>query len=216
MGGFAEPDYDLRRIARVRNTVGDGVAIGLDVNGAWSLAESRAVLPRLLEIGTAFVEEPWAYELGMQGFDELPAEHPALALGEISASVIELQSLARTEYVQYIRADVTLLGGEQQWLALSETIASTGASLYPHFWPDLHRHLAATAPTAYIEDLLPGGGEFGLERFVRSEPALADGMITAPSAPGFGFHLDWEAVAALAVVPPTIRHRAGERIATGG
>jgi L-alanine-DL-glutamate epimerase-like enolase superfamily enzyme len=191
MGGRGTPDDDLARLAAIRSVVGDAVALALDVNGGWPLAVARAALPRLAAAGVALVEEPWPYEHGLAGFDDLPAERPELAFGEVSASVIELEALARTGCVEHLRADATLLGGAAAW----RTLAATGVPLFPHYWPEVHRHLIALAPrTSFLECTLPGGGEFGLEQLVAPAVELEDGRIVAPAAPGFGYALDWERI----------------------
>lgn len=197
MGGSGSPDDDLRRLRRVREAVGAEVALALDVNGAWPLAVAHAALPRLAAAGVVLVEEPWAYEHGLRGFDGLPQERPQLAFGEISSSIVELEALARSGCVEHLRADATLTGGAESWRDLAAAFAQPGVALFPHFWPQLHRHLLALAPrTSYLECSPGDGDEFALGSFVA--PALgldAAGRIAAPDEPGFGFALDWERIA---------------------
>jgi L-alanine-DL-glutamate epimerase-like enolase superfamily enzyme len=180
----------------VRDAVGESVALALDVNGAWPVADAHAALPRLAAAGVVLVEEPWGYEHGLRGFDGLPAERPELAFGEISASVVELEALAASGCVEHLRADATLTGGAEAWRELEAAFAQPGVALFPHFWPDLHRHLLALAPTAsYLECVLGDGDEFALGAFVAPAVGIdAAGRIAAPGTPGFGFALDWERI----------------------
>jgi L-alanine-DL-glutamate epimerase-like enolase superfamily enzyme len=195
MGGQGSPADDLARLAAIRHAVGDRVALALDVNGAWPRDVAYDALPRLAAAGVALVEEPWPYEHGLGGFDDLPDDRPELAFGEISASVVELEALAGTGCVEHIRADATLTGGAESWRALAPALAATGVALFPHYWPEVHRHLIALAPrTSFLEYTLPGGGEFGLEQLVAPAAELEDGRIVASTGPGFGFALDWERV----------------------
>ncbi len=120
MGGFGGPERDLARVARLEQAVGDSCRVGLDVNGGWSRADAQEALPRLARDTIAFVEEPWPFELGLEGFDGLPAERPPLAVGEICSSVVELQAMAATGEVALLRADATLLGGAEPWLRAVE------------------------------------------------------------------------------------------------
>ena len=195
MGGTGPLGDDLRRLLRVRDALGDEVELALDVNGAWSLPAAHAALPRLADAGVLLVEEPWGYEHGLNGFDDVPCERPQLAFGEISASVIELEALAATGCVEHLRLDATLVGGAEAWHSLAPRLEATGVAVFPHFWPEVHRHLIALAPqTSFLECALPGGEEFGLERFVTPTAGLHDGRIAATNAPGFGFALDWERI----------------------
>jgi L-alanine-DL-glutamate epimerase-like enolase superfamily enzyme len=197
MGGSGTPDDDLLRLRRVREAVGAEVALALDVNGAWPVAVAHEALPRLAAAGVALVEEPWGYEHGLGGFDGLPAERPQLAFGEISASIVELEGLARSGCVEHLRADATLTGGAESWRELSAAFAQPGVALFPHFWPHLHRHLLALAPTAsYLECSLGDGDEFALGAFVAPAIALdGAGRIAAGEEAGFGVALDWERIA---------------------
>lgn len=58
--GVADIGTDVARIASLRDAVGDGVAIRLDANGAWSTDEAPGHLERLAPLGIEFVEEPVA------------------------------------------------------------------------------------------------------------------------------------------------------------
>jgi len=192
IGGTA--DDELARLRRIRNAVGDDVRIALDVNGAWSVADAHAALPRLADAGLFLLEEPWPYEQGLGGFNDLPSDRPQLAFGEVSASVIELEALAATGCVEHLRADATLVGAAEAWRALAPSVQATGVPLFPHYWPEVHRHLIPLAETSFLECTLASGGEFGLEQLVSPMAEMRDGRIAAPDEPGFGFSLDWERI----------------------
>lgn len=60
LGAGPQFDTDLEVLRAVRETVGPGMAIRLDANGAWSLAEARRNLDQLAELAPEYVEEPVA------------------------------------------------------------------------------------------------------------------------------------------------------------
>lgn len=203
MAGPGGPDVELERLRTLRKAVGEEIELGVDVNGAWSVAEAHRALPRLAEVGTFVVEEPWAYEHGLSGFDGLPTERPALAFGEVSSSIVELEAISHSGVVDYIRGDVTLLGGAEAYRELAPALASSRCILFPHFWPELHSHLVALAPAGYLlECALPGADEFGLAQLITPALQMKDGQIVATSGPGFGFALDWERIEHHAKRPP--------------
>ena len=55
-----DPDTDVARVRLARELVGDGALLGVDANGGWSRAVALATVPRLAELGIAFVEQPVA------------------------------------------------------------------------------------------------------------------------------------------------------------
>ena len=206
MGGFGGPERDLQRVARLEQALGDACRVGLDVNGGWSRADAQEALPRLARDTIAFVEEPWPFELGLEGFEGLPVERPPLAVGEICSSVVELQAMAATGEVALLRADATLLGGADPWLHAVGAAEAHGVAAFPHFWAEVHRHLmAGCTRRGLVEIGVPGGGEFGLEGLVSGLAAPAGGEIVAPCGPGFGIELDWDAIEAAAGPPRVAR-----------
>jgi L-alanine-DL-glutamate epimerase-like enolase superfamily enzyme len=114
--------------------------------------------------------------------------------------------MAATGEVAFVRADATLLGGADAWLTAVGHAERSGARAFPHFWAEIHRHLmAGCAQPGYVETTMPGGGEFGLEGLVHGLAVPRDGRIAAPSTPGFGYALDWEAIASAAGPPQVAR-----------
>jgi L-alanine-DL-glutamate epimerase-like enolase superfamily enzyme len=203
MAAGGPPEAELARIRRLREVVGPGCEVALDVNGGWPLRTALDMLPRLLEAGAAFIEEPWPYELGLAGFAALgDLPRPELAFGEVSSSVIELEALAGTGAVRYLRADATLLGGPAPFARVLPAAAANGCVLLPHLWPDVHRHLVAAYPgPALVECVLGATGGFGLDRFVEGTAEVRDGVVVGPDRPGFGYRLDWAAIRELAGAP---------------
>lgn len=208
MGGFAPPETDIARVRAVRNALGDRCRVALDVNGAWPADVALDLLPRLAG-DVAFVEEPWAYELGLATFDRLAGRaRPGLAFGEVSASTIELAALAATGQVDHLRPDATLVGGPQTFCDLLGQVS--GPSVMPHFWPEVHRHLVAPyRGSTFLEYAPAGSGGFGLERFVDGLATPIDGRLPVPDGPGFGYRLDWREIAGLADTPPTTMKESG-------
>ena len=58
--GFGDPDTDVRLLYELRASLGPGVRLSADVNGTWSLAQARARLGALAEIGITYLEQPLA------------------------------------------------------------------------------------------------------------------------------------------------------------
>lgn len=205
MGGFAAPEVDLARVEAVVSAIGDHCSVALDVNGAWPYEIATDLLPKLVDSGVDFVEEPWPYELGLAGFSALGTRpRPRLAFGEVSASVIELEALAASGQVDYLRPDATLIGGPETFAGLLDRIS--GPAVMPHFWPEVHRHLvAAYSGTTCLEYAPAESGGFGLDRFVDGVATVVDGRVAIPDSAGFGYSLDWDALAALAGASATTR-----------
>lgn len=181
------------------------VAVGIDLNGAWSVDTAIEAMPRLVDAGVAFVEEPLPYELGLAGLLRLTQTvgRPPVAVGEVSASCIELEMLTQLAGIDYVRADATLLGGPTPFGVVRQAAIAQGVSVFPHFWPEVHIHLMGVTDNGggLLEVALPGSGGFGLERFVDGLAQIDDGHVQASEKPGFGYRLDWTELETLAKRP---------------
>jgi muconate cycloisomerase len=49
---------DIARLKAVRGAIGEGVSLGVDANGGWSLGEARRILPALEEFNISMIEQP--------------------------------------------------------------------------------------------------------------------------------------------------------------
>lgn len=201
MGGFDPPENDLARVRSLRRTLPDDVAVGLDVNGAWTPDMTARLLPLFTDAGGSILEDPYPYEATAP--PELPPGQRAfLALGEVVASPLEVRGVLDLHGPGFWRPDVTLLGGPDLFAATVSDAHARSIRVMPHFWPEYHRHLLpppATCDTPdVIEWTLPGAGGFARERFVTGLPHLGEVPTTAP---GFGIEIDWTAVGAMATGP---------------
>lgn len=53
-----EPEADVARVKAVREAIGPDVRLGVDANGGWSPREAIQTIPRLVEYGIFFAEQP--------------------------------------------------------------------------------------------------------------------------------------------------------------
>mgnify|MGYP001179979514 CR=1 FL=1 len=84
--GVLDIGTDVARVVALSDAVGDGVAIRLDANGAWSTDEAPGHLERLAHLGVEFVEEPVA---GVEALAALRAASPIPVAADESATTPE-------------------------------------------------------------------------------------------------------------------------------
>ena len=86
-------------------------------------------------------------------------------------------------------------------MSVAEHAVRAGYLVSPHAYAEIHQHCVFGLPGVEpVEIFPPGSPTWGASRFVRNEPDLAEGSreLAAPTAPGLGLDIDWEAVDALA------------------
>ncbi len=194
MGGAIPFDEDLDRVRAVRRVLGPHVGLAIDVNGAWTdhtVAASHA--RALADLNVAFIEEPLPAE-DRAGLRALAAESPVpIAAGETVFDLPAFRDLATGGAI--LRPDATVLGGISTWMKVHGLGVACGAKVIPHYFPEVHIHMAAAlSGVEAVEYVTTAGGISNFHRIVNDPMRPAGGVLHAPPGPGLGLELDWAAV----------------------
>jgi len=119
-------DDVLERVRVIRDAA-PGARLLLDPNGAWSVADSLRLLPRLAELGVEAVEQPLAPG-DPEALAALAAESPVPVIADEDAVRIEdVRRLAGR--VQGVNVKLAKCGGVRNALRIAELIEGSGTSL---------------------------------------------------------------------------------------
>ncbi len=174
---------DVERLEAIRVAIGPKVAIRIDANGAWSVAQAVDALAALEPFGIELVEEP-VRGLGQTeelrslvetpiSIDETAADDGALASG---ASALVCLKLGRA-------------GGVSGLLAQAALARSSGTEVYLASMLDGPIGIAAALHAAAALRIMIPSGLATLDRFDGLDGGLlapSDGSITVPLGPGLG------------------------------
>ncbi|GAA3465086.1 mandelate racemase/muconate lactonizing enzyme family protein [Saccharothrix longispora] len=144
--GLPDRAEDLRRVAAVREHVGDAVPLMVDANQQWDRPTAMRVGRALEEFDLVWIEEPLdAYDT--EGHARLAgALDTAIAGGEMLTSVAEHHELIRQGAVDVLQPDAPRIGGITQFLKLAALAEHRNLPIAPHFAMEIHVHLAAAYP----------------------------------------------------------------------
>ncbi|MEO3884698.1 mandelate racemase/muconate lactonizing enzyme family protein [Nonomuraea sp. B5E05] len=181
-----QPDMreDLRRLAAVREHLGEGVPLMVDANQQWDRHSALRFGRAVEELGLVWIEEPLdAYDA--EGHARLAeALDTPIATGEMLSSVAEHVRLIEARAADIIQPDAPRVGGITPFLRLATLADHAGLHLAPHFAMEIHLHLAAAYPR-----------EPWVEHFEWLNPLFderletRDGRMIVPDRPGLGFTL---------------------------
>lgn len=185
-----QPDWkkDVERVTAVRKKLGDDVPIMVDANQQWDRARAQRMCRIFEDFGLVWIEEPLdAYD--NEGHAALAAQFDTpIATGEMLTSPGEHAELIRHRAADYLMPDAPRVGGVTPFLKIAAQAEQAGIMMAPHFFMELHVHLAAVYPT-----------EPWLEHFDWLEPLfdetleIRDGRIVVPARPGLGITLSEQA-----------------------
>lgn len=202
--GHDDPEVDVERIARVKERIGRGGRLFVDLNQKWSAAEAIQKAARLDTHDLGWIEEPISYQ-DVDGHARLRrAVRTPIALGESLYSRQQFLQYLQADAVDIVQADVAFVGGITEWHKIAHLSNAFGRVVAPHFMMELSLQLLCGVQNSFMLEDVVGGSltELGL----LAEPITVVGGIGAPSQrPGNGLLLDWVAVKACAVTSAEVR-----------
>ncbi len=185
-----QPDgaEDVKRVAAVRERLGEGFPIMVDANQQWDRAKARRMCRALERFDLTWIEEPLdAYD--HEGHAALARDFDTpIATGEMLVSAAEHGELIAHRGCDWLMPDAPRVGGITPFLRIAGRAEDAGMMLAPHFSMELHVHLAATF------DKEPWIEHFDwLEPLFEERLEIADGRIVVPTRPGLGLTLSEKA-----------------------
>jgi L-alanine-DL-glutamate epimerase-like enolase superfamily enzyme len=192
LGG--DVDQDLAAVAEVRETVGAGVDLMVDLGMPIALEDAIALSRGLRDLGVLFLEEPLSPD-DLDGYRLLSQSGGAtLAAGEKLTSRHEFADFVAQVGHAYLQPDVGRVGGLTEARRVAELAAQAGCPIVPHCWASdvlgaASAHFVAGLSNAPLleycvqENPLRSG-------LVQQPLKLVDGFIEIPDAPGLGVTLD--------------------------
>ncbi len=174
---------DVERLEAIRVAIGPEVAIRIDANGAWSVAQALEALEALEPFGIEFAEEPVS---GIAQFEELKGR-TAIAIA-IDESCDEPGALASAA-ADLVCLKLSRAGGVSGLLAQAAVVRASGAEPYVASTLDGAVGIAAALHAAAALSITIPCGLATLERFDGIDGGLlapSAGAITIPIGPGLG------------------------------
>jgi L-alanine-DL-glutamate epimerase-like enolase superfamily enzyme len=182
--GQPDAKADLRRLAAVRERLGDDVTLMVDANQQWDRATAQRIGRTLEQFNLEWIEEPLdAYDA--QGHAALAASlDTPIATGEMLTSVAEHWTLIQAGAADFVQPDAPRVGGITPFLRVAALADHAGLRMAPHFAMEIHLHLAAAYPhQPWVEHF-----EW-LEPLWNERLELRDGHMLVPHRPGLGLTL---------------------------
>lgn len=196
----AEVDKAAALVGAVRDAVGPEVAVYVDAHGRLSPAMARRATDALAELEVGFVEEPVA-PTNLGAMHELrTTSRVPIAAGERCIGRTGFRGLVEGDCVDVIQPDCAWAGG----LLEVQRIAA---------WAELHgmvvalhnanstlatmtaAHLAAVLPNLLVLETFDDFDEPWVRAALPGLPAVEDGQLALPTAPGIGIEPDEDALA---------------------
>jgi L-alanine-DL-glutamate epimerase-like enolase superfamily enzyme len=171
---------DLDNVKRMREAVGPGIDIMIDVNMGWTADVAILMGRKFQAYDVYWLEEP----VGPDDFAGYLRIAQALDLrivgGETHFTRFDLKPFFKNPRLPILQPD-PMRGGLTELRKIATVADTWGMTMAPHLFPELNVQLLASIPNGlWIEDM-------GLADDLWIDPVpIVNGMITAPERPGHG------------------------------
>jgi L-alanine-DL-glutamate epimerase-like enolase superfamily enzyme len=197
--GADDAETDARRIAAVREVVGNEVAVVVDAFRSFTSLEDALRRIRLLEpFDLAYLEDPFSETLAPLVADLRRRSGIMIGLGENLAGHRSFRQLITSDAVDVVRCDATVVGGVREFMASTALASAYGLEVSAHVHPNIHVQFGAAISNLHragLEYMSPGSGLDGLDELLKTSLEVSNGNALVPDRPGLGLDWDWDAVA---------------------
>ncbi|HEX4409649.1 MAG TPA: mandelate racemase/muconate lactonizing enzyme family protein [Xanthobacteraceae bacterium] len=171
---------DLDNVKRMREALGPGIEIMIDVNSGWTADVTIQMGRKFQDYDVYWLEEPVVPD-DFEGYLRI-AEALDLRIvgGETHFTRFDLKPFFENPRLPILQPD-PMRGGMTELRKIATVADTWGVQMAPHLFPELNVQLLASIPNGiWIEDM-------GLSDDLWVEPVpVVNGMITAPERPGHG------------------------------
>jgi L-alanine-DL-glutamate epimerase-like enolase superfamily enzyme len=175
----------VARMAAVREAVGPGTGLILDVNQGWSPAESLRMLRALEEFELLWVEDPTRMDDVAGQAEVAAAVATPVCAGEYHAGPAALLRLIRERAADILMVDLMRVGGITPFRWVAGAAAADGIPLVSHLFPEVFAPLIAAWPNGYMVEQVPWSAALFEE-----VPTVTDGYLQLGNEPGLGLRVD--------------------------
>jgi L-alanine-DL-glutamate epimerase-like enolase superfamily enzyme len=198
--GSATVEEDAARVREARAAGGAEFVIAADANQKWTREEALRFARLVEEESLAWLEEPCRWDNDRRSLrDVRTGGRVPVCAGQSEYSAAGCVELIVGGAIDVCNFDSSWSGGPTEWRRVAATAGVLGVAMAHHEEPQVAGHLLASIPHGtYVECFHPDRDPIWWN-LVANRPALVEGMIELPAAPGLGWELDVEYLETYAV-----------------
>ncbi|HZR03735.1 MAG TPA: mandelate racemase/muconate lactonizing enzyme family protein [Burkholderiales bacterium] len=200
------PSRDIARVAAVREALGDDIAILVDANTGYTVADARKAMPAFEDYGVGWLEEPFPPHDHFSYAQTASFSSVPLAAGENHYTRFEFHRLAEDRVITVWQPDLSKSGGVTECLRIAHLASAWKIPINPHtsmtginMAVTIH-FLCAIDNAGYFEGDVSKSNLFRDELVSTPYTVGADGCVAPLDKPGIGVEVNEAFLAAHPVI----------------
>ena len=194
IGGLPIRD-DVKRVAAIRNALGEDIQVLVDANNADRPHEAVEAARKLEPLDIFWFEEPVMPD-DYRGNALVASLSPIpIASGENEYTRYGFRDLVEHGHAAILNPDAMFVGGVTEWMKVAAYAQAYDLPVAPHGNQDIHVHLATAVPNGLFVEYYRHSNDAITQHAFLEPLELVDGYVSPPARPGFGIELDDRALA---------------------
>lgn len=180
---------ELERLKAVREAVGEDIDIMIDVNWAWTVAETIKIGREIERYQAYWIEDPLDSDEPDQLSQVSQALDVPIAAGETYCTKYGFRHLIERRAADVLIIDLQRVGGITEWVKVATMAEAWNLPVASHLFHDFSMHLVAAIPNGLFVEYMPWW-----DVIYQMPPQVKDGYLEIPKVSGLGLELDPEAL----------------------
>ena len=187
--GRADGREDIERVRRVREAVGAGIRVLVDVNQGWDEPTAIRMGRELEGFDLYWIEEPLPYQ-DLEGCARVAAALTTrIATGETEYGSLGMKRHLDVRAADVLMPDLQRMGGITEYRRAAELCRAYHQPVSSHLFMEASCHVLAAAPNGLILEHMNWWEDLFTEPL-----AVEDGSVVVPDRPGLGLDLSARAL----------------------
>ncbi|KXF81890.1 mandelate racemase/muconate lactonizing enzyme family protein [Enterovibrio coralii] len=192
--GSQDMQRDIKRVAMVRETVGDDITLLADCNQALSVKQAIRLGKALAPYEIAWLEEPVDAD-DLEGHAEVRRSLDMdIASGETEYTRFGMQAMLQKRACDVLMPDLQRIGGLSEMRKTAALASAYHVPISTHIFTEHSLAIAGSAPNCRSVEHMPW-----FESLFNEEMIVREGKLTIPHRPGCGFTFNHRAIAKMKV-----------------
>jgi L-talarate/galactarate dehydratase len=183
--GDTTPRKEVERARLIREAVGPDIDLMCDINQRWSVNQAIEIGKRVEDVHFFWLEDvttPDDYPGLARVADALATP---LAGGEYLYGLAPFRHMLEARSVDIVMIDLLRVGGIGNWMKVAAMAEAFNIPVVSHLLPEIHVHLASSAPNGLTVEYMPWSF-----RLFEEVPVPVNGELSVPKKPGLGLEFN--------------------------